>query len=108
MLFSVLGEVETEQDKLETARRLEEQALELRRAAGEKLTTAESRLQLAQLTLEEGKKSEAEEAARKSAEGFRAEKAFDDEGLAYSVLARALLGQQKLPLARDFVRSAKS
>src|SRR5262249_10547658 len=69
--------------------------------------SAESRLALARVTLEEGKAGEAATAAHAAALLFRAQGAAETEALAASVEARALVASGKLSEARAVVDSAR-
>ena len=66
---SGIGEVQAEQGDLAAARKNYEQALAIRESTGE--LTAESRLALASLALEEGRTADSETDARSAADEFR-------------------------------------
>lgn len=86
-----------------------EQALAIRTTAGDKLSIAETQLGLADLSLEEAHSPVEQEAAvRQALEVFQKQKARDDETLAWSVLARALLAEGKAGAATEAMQHARS
>jgi tetratricopeptide (TPR) repeat protein len=101
-----LGEVAAARGDLASARRHYDEAVRIREELGQKVRATESRLALAELSLDEGRASEAEAAARASAEAFRAEKMEDLEGGAWLVVARALVAQGKAAASREPAREA--
>jgi eukaryotic-like serine/threonine-protein kinase len=101
-----LGNVLTEQDNLTEARKSLEETLATRVAIGE--STAESRLALADLALDEGRPMDSEADARAAAEEFRTKGVVDQEARAEAVLARSLLAQGKLARATESISRATS
>ena len=102
-----LGEVLMAQGDLAGARKMHEQALALRKAAEDHVAIAESQLDLADLSLEEGRPpSEAEAAATQAAETFQKQKLRDEEASARAVLARSLLAQGKFADAKEAIDRA--
>jgi tetratricopeptide (TPR) repeat protein/DNA-binding winged helix-turn-helix (wHTH) protein/TolB-like protein len=99
-----LGEVLAEQGDLAAARKSHEKALSIRESIGE--STAESRLALARLSLEEGRPDDSEANARTAAEDFRTKEIVDKEALAEAVLARSLLAEGKLATASESIAHA--
>jgi tetratricopeptide (TPR) repeat protein len=89
------GDVLLDRGDLAAARKLYQESLTVRNQTGEKLTAAESEVSLAQLSIEEGRASEAEVAARRCRDQFHQEQQADDELGATTVLAEALLAQGK-------------
>jgi hypothetical protein len=66
-------------------------------------------LELADLSLEEGHlPAEVETTARQAVEDFKKEKAWEDEGLAWDLLARALFTEQKFEEAKNAAAQALS
>ena len=111
--LSGLGQVLAYQGDLTAARRSQEEALAIRKEIGEKAAQAESLLALADLALEEEHPTDAETAVRTALEEFQAEKLRDDEIIARTLLARALLMQHKdaeaareIDLAADLARGS--
>jgi DNA-binding winged helix-turn-helix (wHTH) protein/tetratricopeptide (TPR) repeat protein len=94
-VFAGLGDVLSDRGDLETARKSFEQALALRAQVGEQLTTAETQLKLAQLSIEQGHATEAEVAVRRCKEQFHREQQAVDELTASGILTQALLAQGK-------------
>jgi tetratricopeptide (TPR) repeat protein/TolB-like protein len=76
-------------------------------AADDKTGAAVNNLEWAALDLEKGEAVEAEKLARQAADEFHAEKDTDDETGARETLARALLAQDKVPLAAAEVKQAE-
>jgi tetratricopeptide (TPR) repeat protein len=102
-----LGEVLMAQGDLAGARKMHEQALALRRAAEDSVSIAESQLDLAHLSLEEGRPpSEAEAAATEAAAAFQKQKLRDEEASARAVLARSLLAQRRFADAKKAIDRA--
>jgi DNA-binding winged helix-turn-helix (wHTH) protein/tetratricopeptide (TPR) repeat protein len=99
-----LGEVLAEQGELAAARKSHEKALSIRESIGE--STAESRLALATLSLDEGRPQDSEANARTAAEDFRTKKMVDKEALAETVLARSLLAEGKPAAASESIAHA--
>jgi serine/threonine protein kinase/tetratricopeptide (TPR) repeat protein len=90
------GEILVAEDDLAGARKSFEEALKIRVEIEEQSNAAASRLQLAGLSIEDGKPADAERVAREVRDEYRKEGHPDDELTADVVLLRALLAQQKL------------
>ena len=91
------------------ARKRYEQALAIRTSASDELTIAETRLALADLSLEEGHSPvEQESAIRQVLDVFQKQKTRDDETKAWSILARALLAESKAAAAKEAMQHARS
>jgi eukaryotic-like serine/threonine-protein kinase len=99
--FFNLGEVLLAEADIAGARKALEQSLAIRKKGEDKVLLGETQLELADLSLEEGRApSDVESDARQAIEDFKKEKAWDDEALAWALLARALFAQQKLEEAK--------
>jgi tetratricopeptide (TPR) repeat protein/DNA-binding winged helix-turn-helix (wHTH) protein len=103
---SGLGKVLAEQGDLAAARKNLEEALAIRVAIGE--STAESRLALAALALNEGRQADGEANARAAAEEFGTKGIIDKEAQAETVLAKSLLAQGDLAKANASIARATS
>ena len=103
-----LGDIDLAQGKLDDASRDYNEALSVRTEIGEKGTIAESQLALAVLALERGLPNETETRIHAAREEFRKEKQIDDEMLADTVLARALLAEHKYAEAGKEIEAGKS
>jgi DNA-binding winged helix-turn-helix (wHTH) protein/tetratricopeptide (TPR) repeat protein len=96
------------------ARQALEQSLAIRKRGENKILLAETQLELAELSLQEGlAPSGVEAAVRQAVETFKEESARDDESLAWGLLARTLFAQKKFEEAKEaasqaMVLSAKS
>lgn len=91
------------------SRKRYEQALAIRTSAGDDLTIDETRLGLADLSLEEAHAPvEQEVAMRQVIEVFQQQNARDDETQAWSILARALLAEGKTATAKEAMQHARS
>ena len=89
------------------ARKALEQSLALRKEGEDKVLLGETQLELADLSLEEGRvPSEVETDARQAVEDFKKEKAWDDEALAWALVARALFAEQKFEEAKPAATEA--
>jgi eukaryotic-like serine/threonine-protein kinase len=107
-LYSI-GEVLLAEGDFAGARKSLEECLALRKAAGDRVTLAETRVLFAQLSLEEGRSpSESEAVARQAIEDFQKEKASDDEALAWNTLAYALMAQGKFNDAKHAAEQARA
>jgi tetratricopeptide (TPR) repeat protein len=91
-----LAAIAVEQADLDAARKQLYGALTLWDKVGIKLSSAESRLALADVSLNQGSIAEAQTFARQALEEFQIEKATDDIILSHTVLARSLLAEGKL------------
>jgi eukaryotic-like serine/threonine-protein kinase len=89
------GEILVAQGDLAGARRSLEEALKIRVDIEEQSNAAGSRLQLAALSIEDGKPADAESVARQVRDEYRKERHPDDELAADVVLLQALFAQQK-------------
>jgi serine/threonine protein kinase/tetratricopeptide (TPR) repeat protein len=103
-----LGEVLEAMDDLAGARRAFEDALAIRREIGQLGTAASTTVDLADLSIEEGKAAQAQTLAEEAVQRFAAEKGVEDGAVAEAVLTRALLAQKKLPEAQAAIARAKS
>jgi hypothetical protein len=86
-----LGDLFEAQAKLPEARQKRMESLKIRTEIGDKDELANSRIALAQSSMEEGHPAEAVEPLRQAVADLKELKSEDDEALAYPVLARALL-----------------
>jgi eukaryotic-like serine/threonine-protein kinase len=100
------GDILLAKGDLPAARKMYQDSLAVRNQAGEKLTGAESEVSLAQLSIEEGRATEGEVAARKCRDQFHQEQQADDELGATTVLVGALLAQGKQAEAAKEVEAA--
>ena len=100
--FSLTGlsEILQAQDRLAEARAATLESITLRKELKDESATAESQLQLAKITLEQGNASEAEALARAAADEFDRQKAADNGCSSRAILARALLSQGRLKEAQ--------
>jgi len=98
--LNMLGEVLLIKADFTGARKNYESALDLSTKQNSPADIAASRAELASLNLEEGKYAEAESLARQAATEFASEMLVDNEADACNSLARAFLGQKKIPEAR--------
>jgi hypothetical protein len=103
-----LGEVHAAQGDVAGARKLEEKALVVRQAVRENVPMAETQVDLAELSLEEGSwPAELESSLRCTIDVFRSEKNVNDELKAQALLARVLLSQRKSTDATAVIERAK-
>jgi len=93
--LSGLGDVFMERDQLVAARGQYEMALRLRKDIGEDETVLQTRVALAQLAVEEGRLTDAEQEAKQSRDQLHREQFSDDELVAGLVVVRAMLAQSK-------------
>ncbi len=101
-----LGDLLLQQADLNGARQNYEAALNLRKELGERAAVAESGLQLAMVSIEEGRPADAEAPSRNALQEFQAEKMTAQQVWAYSILARANLTQGKFADARKAITLA--
>jgi eukaryotic-like serine/threonine-protein kinase len=101
---SGLGQVMAEQGDLIGARKSYEEALAIRESIGE--PTAETRLALAALSLDEGRPADSEANARTAAEEFSKKNMVDKQSLAETVVARALLADGEIAKASESITHA--
>jgi hypothetical protein len=86
-----------------------DQSLAIRTSAGDKLTIAQTRLGLADLSLEEARPPVNQEVAiREALVVFQQQRSRDDETQAWRILARALLAEGKSVDATAAMRHARS
>jgi eukaryotic-like serine/threonine-protein kinase len=84
------------------ARHVLEQSLAMRKQGENKILLAETQMELADLSLQEGlAPSDVEVAVRQAVETFKGEGARDDEALAWALLARTLFAQEKFEEAKQ-------
>ena len=104
--LAAMGEMALWQDDLAEARRLHTTALEMRRKANDKITVAQSQVMMANLSLEEGKRADAEGQVREAIAVLAKEGAAEEEASAQEVLARVLLaGREDATAAQALVRA---
>jgi DNA-binding winged helix-turn-helix (wHTH) protein/tetratricopeptide (TPR) repeat protein len=102
-----LAEVLLAQADFAGARQALEQSLAIRKQGEDKILLAETELELADLSLQEGRApSDVEAAARQAMETFKGEKARDDESLALALLARALFAEKRFEEAKEAASQA--
>jgi|HubBroStandDraft_6_1064221.scaffolds.fasta_scaffold00022_92 DNA-binding winged helix-turn-helix (wHTH) protein/tetratricopeptide (TPR) repeat protein len=107
--FFNLGEVLLAEADFAGARKALEQSLAIRKEGEDRVLLGETQLELANLSLEEGRApSDVESDARQAVEDFKKEKAWDDEALAGALLARVLFAQQKFAEAKVAAAQAVS
>jgi serine/threonine protein kinase/Tfp pilus assembly protein PilF len=106
--LSRLGELDLIDGDLSSARKRHEEALAIRQQLGEKATAGESQLALAQIALHEGNAAAGETAARQAITAFAAVHRPDDEASANSVLARALLSQERYSESSQAIQRAQT
>jgi eukaryotic-like serine/threonine-protein kinase len=94
-VLSAMGDVFKDRDRVRSARKFYEESLALRTQTGEKQAIAESKVSLAELSIEEGHPSDAESVLRTCTGEFRQQKQADDELAAELALIRALRLQGK-------------
>lgn len=102
----ILGEVLENEGDLQGARREFEETLSIRQKLGEADLIAETQVELADLSLDEGHLDQAEPLLRPAIAQFEKEKGDPDAASAYTVLARALLMQGKTEEARKAIQRA--
>lgn len=106
--FDMLAEILLVLGDVPAARKNGEDALQIRSTLGQKLAVQSSGLFLASLSIEEGQPEQAEAPARKAAEEFGRGKLLEDEGTAFIILARSLLGQKKFLEANKAIERARA
>ncbi len=100
-VFSSLGDLQMDRGDLLAARKSFEQSLDLRNKIGEIQSSAQTRVNLAKLSIEEGHPAESETDLRSCAALFDKEEQADDEIETSIVLTEALLAQKKFPDAKN-------
>jgi eukaryotic-like serine/threonine-protein kinase len=107
--ISSLGDLLVLEADFAGARKMYEQALAIRSAAGNTIPIAETQLQLAKLSLEEGgSPAEQEPALRQVLDVFQKQKVRDDEIQAWCVLSSALLAEGKTAAAKQSIQQART
>ena len=106
--FVRLGRILAARGDLAGARKNVLAALEVAEKTGAKGQVAQSHLELAQLDMEEGHMTEAEQSIRGGLAVFQAEKMHDDELQAQFALSRSLAGQGKAAEARAALESIRA
>jgi eukaryotic-like serine/threonine-protein kinase len=107
-VLSGTGDLLTDRGDLVDARKSYEDSLAIRRQTGEKQTAAETELELARLSIEEGHASNADTVIRRCKGQFHQDQQVDDELAASIVLIDALLAESQLSDAEFNVGQAKS
>jgi eukaryotic-like serine/threonine-protein kinase len=102
----VLGEALKAEGDLAEARKQYDQALALRNKLGSQMLAAESQVEIAELTLDEGHPIQAEPLLRSAITEFEKEKGDPDSTSAYTILSRTLLLEGKLDEARKAIEHA--
>jgi eukaryotic-like serine/threonine-protein kinase len=104
-----LGKVLLAEADFAGARKAFEQSLAYRQQGEDEILLAETKLELAKLSIEEGKApADVEPLAREAVENFRKENALEDQDLAWALLARTLFAQRKFRQATQAVAQALS
>ncbi len=103
-----LGEVLVAQGDLSGARQNFEQAMRIRRDLGEQDALAATWVDVADLSIDEGKPQAGEQMARAAALEFNKRKDLENEAIATTVLTRALATQGKVSEARSASDHARS
>jgi ATP/maltotriose-dependent transcriptional regulator MalT len=85
-----------------------EEALALRKEMGDEFNVANSSVDLAVVTIEEGRPADADAPLRRAIDAFRKAKSGDDEAAADSVLARSLAARGKPSEAMAAVQRARA
>jgi tetratricopeptide (TPR) repeat protein len=106
--FGGLGRILRQQADLDGARKYLTQAQAAFEEIGDKRGAAEMELAMADLLVDQGAGVEAAAVASKAAEEFDRERVISDESLAYGVIARAFLAQQRVADARRAVERANA
>lgn len=101
-----LGAIAEERGDLRRARELFEQSLAIRQKVGETGLVAESREEIAEINLEEGRPQEAEPVLHEVIAEFEKEHGDPDSSSAYTLLSRVMFAQGKLVEARDAANRA--
>jgi tetratricopeptide (TPR) repeat protein/predicted Ser/Thr protein kinase len=103
-----LGQIALAGGDIAGARRNMEEALALRREMGDELNVANSSVDLAVVTIEEGRPGDADAPLRKAIDAFRKAQSGDNESTADSVLARSLAARGKPSEAMAAVERARA
>ncbi len=99
----VLAEIAHSQADLRDARRQFEEVLAMQQKVGEADLVAETQVELADLTIDEGHSEQAEPLLRAAIAQFEKENSAPDAASAYTILSRALLLQGKVADARKAI-----
>jgi DNA-binding winged helix-turn-helix (wHTH) protein/tetratricopeptide (TPR) repeat protein len=102
------GRILAAQGDLAGARAKQQEALAVAQKTGAKAQAAQSRIDLAELDLEEGKPAQAEQPIREAMAVFGSEKMLDDELNAHVLLSRCLLAQGKVGEAMAALHEVRS
>lgn len=94
-VYSALGDVQMARGDLADARASYEKSLNLRAEIGETQSASQTRVNLAELSIEEGHATDAEKTLRESMREFERQEQSDDQIWATIVLTEALLAQKK-------------
>ncbi len=104
-----LGDVLLQEADFSGARKMYEHSLAIRTTADDKLTIAETQLELVELSLEEARSPvEQESTVRQDLDVFQKQKARDDEIGAWNLLAGVLVAEGKAAAAKDAMKHARS
>jgi tetratricopeptide (TPR) repeat protein len=103
-----LGEMYLARGDFAAARAHHEEALLIREELGANLEFTESRIALAEVSLEEGQVTDAESVIRDATREFSAQKAADRVAMAYELLGRVLLARDRPPEARAAIDRASA
>lgn len=106
-LFGI-GEVLTQRGELAEARRFYREALEDRKQVGEKQNVAETQIDMARLSIEEGHAADVEDTIRQCKAQFHQDLQVDDELTASVLLGRALRTQGKQTQAQEEMNTGKA
>jgi len=101
-----MAEMLKTQDRLEEAQTTAERNIALRKELKDQAHIPETQMQLGEITMEQGKASEAEPLFRGAAAAFEQQNVTDLGAQAYSDLSRALLAQGNLREAKDTAHHA--
>jgi tetratricopeptide (TPR) repeat protein/TolB-like protein len=103
-----LGQLALIQGDLAGAQRQNQEALQLRTQSGEKVTAAASRGALAIIALEQNRPVDAESLAREAATVFESQHIANNEAMARTTVALAMLAQAKRDPARREIERARA
>jgi eukaryotic-like serine/threonine-protein kinase len=110
--LAVKGRIAMAQDNIAEAQNDFENSLQIRSGIGLKVEVGETEAELAKMYLNEGRKSEAEAACRKSLQEFQVHHARDDEIQAWALLTRITLVKPRsagaTKQAREEIESAET
>ena len=107
--MSSLGDLLLAEADFDGARKMYEQALQIRTSAGDTITIAETQLALVNLAIEEARSpaGQLEAVVRQALDVFQKQKESDDEIQAWCMLARVLLADGKMAAAQQTLRQAQ-